>query len=81
MFMNNNAHIIILCEKEQVTKQVELCSMISSYLYILNSYACIYRPNCSGLATLSTGVMDDIYLLLYLFSSFLKFFDGQILFL
>lgn len=34
MFMNNNAHIIILCEKEQITKQFELCSMISSYLYI-----------------------------------------------
>jgi len=60
MFMNNNAHI--LCEKEQVTKQFVLCSMISSYVYIyFFFYSSAHQKSSMGLTELKTVLAGYIH--------------------
>lgn len=59
------------CVKKKIgSKAVQLCSVISSYLYI-NSYACISRPDCCRLSCLGTDLKDFSFLFLF-FNIFLQ---------
>lgn len=80
MFINMHVHITV-CMKRAGYKTA--CTLLYDFILSirLNSYTCIYRPKCSGLASLGAGILDDIYLLIYLLSSFLKFYSGHVIFL